>query len=83
MNYQEKRETVKSMDEDFAFLLSYDDAETAARDVVDSYKHLISFFDFEVEDLEKFEEEIRYFIDDEFYRCPMEPRYPSPDGLAS
>lgn len=82
MNYQEKVEATKQLNESFAFTLSYIDAETAAHEVADSYNSLRPLFEFEVEDLEKFEKEVVYFID-EYYRCPMEGRNPSPDGLAS
>ncbi len=83
MSLQEKREATIAMDEDFAFLLSYDDSLTAAKGVRRSYERLVGFFDFDVEDLDSFEKEVRYFIDEEFYRCPFEGRNPSPDGLAS
>jgi hypothetical protein len=82
MNYQEKIEATKQLNESFAFTLSYIDAETAAHDVADAYVTAKYMFEFEVEDLEKFEKEVVYFID-EYYRCPMEGRNPSPDGLAS
>ena len=83
MSLQEKREATIAMDEDFAFLLSYDDSLAAAKDVRSSYEQLVGFFDFEVEDLDSFEKEVRLFIDEAFYRCPMEGRNPDPDGLAS
>lgn len=83
MSLNEKREEVISMNEDFAFLQSYDDSKTAAHGVRKAYEKLVGFFNFEVGNLDSFEKDVRYFIDEEFYRCPMEGRNPSLDGLAS
>lgn len=83
MSLQEKREATISMDEDFAFLQSYDDSKTAAHGVRKAYERLVGFFDFEVGDLDLFEKEVRYFVDENFYRCPMAGRNPDPNTPAS
>lgn len=83
MSLIEKREETVSMNEDFAFLQSYEDSKTAAHGVRKAYEKLVGFFDFEVEDLDLFEKEVRYFIDENFYRCPMEGLNPDPNSPAS
>lgn len=82
MNYNEKVEATEQLNETFAFTQSYIDAKTAAHEIAECYKTLQFLFEFEVEDLDSFEKEVVYFID-EYYRCPLEGRNPDPDGLAS
>lgn len=70
MSFDEKREATECLNEYFAFTQSYLDAETAAHEVASCYNGYRPFFEFEIDDLEKFEKEVVYFID-EYYRCPL------------
>lgn len=67
MTWEEKVNEVVVINDTYKFSTDYEDAATAAWNVRNAYENVPESFDFEVEDLDKFENELKDIIESNYF----------------